>query len=302
MSKTVIACVALFATLASPGAFAQEACPTEVTGAYKVVSAAERPSSEIQLGDVIGLKISRLSELDLVKCRGESTGRPVLYLNGLPLKDHTPEPSSNPDDDVLFFTLERKEDSLDAWASLLGEPTLGTKDVTVSVGYADRFPVKAEGVTLKLRAIPGGWFAFWLLVLALMVGTLILMAAKSNVLRADPIDLGPDEPPARGPYSLSRVQAAWWFFLVMAAYLFIGMVTGDFLTSFNGTALTLLGIRFLEAAANGDAAKRVEEGKGRTSRRRAGRNSGGEESGHRDGRQGAGGEGARGDSRRSGGK
>jgi hypothetical protein len=35
---------------------------------------------------------------------------------------------------------------------------------------------------------------------------------------------------------------AWWFFLVLAAYLFIGLVSGDFAHSINSTVLTLLGI------------------------------------------------------------
>jgi hypothetical protein len=53
-----------------------------------------------------------------------------------------------------------------------------------------------------------------------------------------------------GLYSLSRAQAAWWFFFVVTAYLLIGLVTGDFLNSINGTALTLLAIGAGTAAAS----------------------------------------------------
>jgi hypothetical protein len=35
---------------------------------------------------------------------------------------------------------------------------------------------------------------------------------------------------------------ALWFFVILAAYLLIGMVTGDFSNSINSTALILLGI------------------------------------------------------------
>ena len=45
-----------------------------------------------------------------------------------------------------------------------------------------------------------------------------------------------------GAYLLSKTQGAWWFFIVLAAYLFIGIITGDFTSSLNSTALILLGI------------------------------------------------------------
>ena len=45
-----------------------------------------------------------------------------------------------------------------------------------------------------------------------------------------------------GPIRLARTQAAWWLFIILAAYILIGLVTGNFATSINSTALTLLGI------------------------------------------------------------
>jgi hypothetical protein len=53
------------------------------------------------------------------------------------------------------------------------------------------------------------------------------------------------------------VQAAWWFFLIFASYLLIGMVTGDFATSITGTVLVLLGISAGTAAGSAfvDASK-----------------------------------------------
>ena len=49
-------------------------------------------------------------------------------------------------------------------------------------------------------------------------------------------------PPDAVPYSIGRTQAAWWLFIILAAYILIGLVTGNFATSINSTALTLLGI------------------------------------------------------------
>ena len=44
------------------------------------------------------------------------------------------------------------------------------------------------------------------------------------------------------PFSLARTQAAWWFFLVLASYLFIGIITGDFSSTITTTVLGLIGI------------------------------------------------------------
>ena len=41
---------------------------------------------------------------------------------------------------------------------------------------------------------------------------------------------------------MSWIQGAWWFFIIIAAYLFIGTITSDFSNSVNSTALILLGI------------------------------------------------------------
>ena len=66
----------------------------------------------------------------------------------------------------------------------------------------------------------------------------VALANKSEL----PREPGPKDFQRRGPYSLGRVQAAWWFFLVLASYLFIGMITGDFSTTITGTVLVLIGI------------------------------------------------------------
>ena len=73
-----------------------------------------------------------------------------------------------------------------------------------------------------------------------MVAAFWGLVFKSNILRnGNPsvVTAG-----SRGTYSLSKIQGAVWFFVIVAAYLFIGLVTGDYLNSINGTALILLGI------------------------------------------------------------
>jgi hypothetical protein len=62
---------------------------------------------------------------------------------------------------------------------------------------------------------------------------------RTNIIR----DGNPRTPQQQeGTYSLSKSQGAVWFFVIVAAYLLIGMVTGDWASSINSTALILLGI------------------------------------------------------------
>jgi hypothetical protein len=137
-----------------------------------------------------------------------------------------------------MFPLARTEDSRDVWTYLLGRPNpVRPREVEVSVGIDDQFAVPSD-VLLDLRVIPLRWFFFWVLLFAAFVIGFFLLARRSDVLR-DPVSAPAG---ARPPYSLSRTQAAFWFFVILASYLLIGMVTGDFSTSITGTTLALLGI------------------------------------------------------------
>ena len=95
--------------------------------------------------------------------------------------------------------------------------------------------------------------SFWLAIFGIFAVGFVLLANKSDLLR-DPVTAPAG---ARPPYSLARTQAAWWFFLALASYLLIGMVTGDFSTTITGTTLVLLGISAGTAAGSAfiDASK-----------------------------------------------
>jgi hypothetical protein len=99
--------------------------------------------------------------------------------------------------------------------------------------------VSEEASTIQLRVIPLGWFLFWFLLFVVFFLGFWHLARRTDVIR-DAVPLpGHGE---RRPYSLARTQASWWFFLVLASYMFIGMVTGDFSTSITPTVLILMGI------------------------------------------------------------
>jgi hypothetical protein len=79
---------------------------------------------------------------------------------------------------------------------------------------------------------------FWGVVFIMMLAIFWSLAQYTNILR----DPAPAIEGESGPFSLSRTQGALWFFIIVAAYLFIGIVTGDFSDSINSTALILLGL------------------------------------------------------------
>lgn len=223
----------------SPEAFKD----VEVTGVYKRGTKTEGVQAgvrEVELGDEITLEVNQLKVLlDRAKCATPNKNV-VLYLEGRPLKEVTPFPPTDPTGNMLNFPLKRTEKSRDVWTYLLGKPRFDLNPTAVSIGLEDEYAVpSAQAGTLSLRTIPTRWFIFWLLIFLLLFVAFILLATKTNLLR----DVGP-EPGGedRKPYSLARSQAAWWFFIVLASYLFIGMITGDFSTTITGTVLTLLGI------------------------------------------------------------
>jgi hypothetical protein len=249
---TVVVC----AVTASQSSYAQPASPNcndlaaaaTVDDAYKVVPQESLHAGQIkpdvktvELQDVIAVKVANLEKLYDKACQEKPI---VLFLNGHPIKSLTPYPPTNPSDKVLNFVLSRTDVSKSAWTKLLGRPSFGTREMEVSVGFEDQFPLKptnAKLPRLNLDIIPSGWFALWC---AIFIGMLIIFfssARKSNIIRDGNPIVG-DVPGASGTYSLSKSQGAWWFFIIVAAYLLIGIVTGDFSNSINSTAIILLGI------------------------------------------------------------
>jgi hypothetical protein len=209
----------------------------------------------VELRDTIAVTVEGLETLIAQeRCleRNGSERSIILYLDRRPLPDVVANPPSDPTQKVLMFPLIRTEASREVWTYLLGRPRMKDREVEVSVGIDDQFAVPSVAA-VNLRVIPRGWFYFWVLIFGLFAVGFVVLSRRSNLLR----DPAPPPPGERPPYSLSRVQAAWWFFLIFASYLLIGMVTGDFATSITGTVLVLLGISAGTAAGSAfvDASK-----------------------------------------------
>jgi len=241
------------------------------------VSAEKKSADTVRAGidDIVVVKVVNLDSLvRRAKCLSADDrtvpdcgkSKIALYLDGREMRGLFPESGAPlPDEGLLQFHLRRTADSVnnETWADLLGGPGLKGEDfyyraAQVSVGLEDGYPLPTDvrdGRFVLIR-LHRTWFIICGLALALILVFLAWTAMYTDVLR----DVG--GPPtnripmkllfkgrskqARKPYSLGRVQMAFWFVLVIAAFLFIWLVTGahDTITP---SVLGLIGIGALTA-------------------------------------------------------
>jgi hypothetical protein len=193
---------------------------------------------DVELGDELTVEVKGLKVL-LQKAQCSSPNKKILlFLDGRPIKDVTPFPPTDPVKELLIFPLKRTESSRETWTYILGHPSWSSRKTNISVGLEDEYPVESTA-SIQLEVLPQGWFTFWFILFLALTAIFVVLAVKSDLLRGSG---APVQAPARKPYSLARMQAAWWFFLILASYLLIGLVTGDFSTSITGTVVILLGI------------------------------------------------------------
>jgi hypothetical protein len=169
----------------------------------------------------------------------------VLFVDGRVFKDVYPKSKGT---DNLVYKLERTSGAMDAWNGVLGSPRLEEiKPVVISVGYPDQEPLRlgdkfrnADGSNnpnFNLIVYRKGWA--WVALLVLIASLIIFYKyGRKNLLR----DSGPPNPldGKSRPYSLAKVQMAWWFFIVIGSFLLIYVITGEF--TITEQALILMGI------------------------------------------------------------
>src|SRR5204862_117369 len=145
----------------------------------------------------------------------------VLYLDARPMNGLTPE-SCNTQDGTVRFILHRTDQSDAAWHWLLGSPNGFTRKIRISVGPSSNMALASNVQDFPLRVIPRFPFYGWLVLMAAFLTLTIVLCRRTALIRAT---APPTVPVAQRPYSLSRFQMAFWFFLVIAAYLFMWLIT-----------------------------------------------------------------------------
>jgi hypothetical protein len=227
---------------------------TAVTG----VAGVNPDPHQVYLGDWVVVSVCHL---DTLLHDAEAQQQPLtLFIEGL---DAGVEPSGlDLESGMLTFILDRNGKNKDIWRQFLYNPLFDSyATMRVSVGVRGGRPLpRADAANMALR-LKKLWVDGWtMLLLALLLGVaiaLVVYARRSDMLRD-----GPSIDGARQPYSLARVQMAWWFFLLVVGYVFIWMVTGE-RDSIAPSLLGLVGISAATALA-AVAVKRPSNGVPRT--------------------------------------
>lgn len=222
------------ATGAQPSPGGQPAKPEGVKVKAAKSSQRDHPN-RAGLGDGLTLAVQNLKAA-LAKSEKGCEGL-ILFLNRIAIKGVPPD-SCDAETGNVHFTLDRTDKSDEAWHILLEEPIAYCKIISVSVGPEGdlSFPTDVDEFELEVLPKPQlyGYFAG----LVLFLAVLVRLARRTALLR-DPAPAGGNGNLA--PYSLSRFQLAFWSFIVVAAYVFIWLITGE-LDTITGSVLALLGI------------------------------------------------------------
>jgi hypothetical protein len=192
-------------------------------------------SGSAGMGDRLEVKVRNFPAL-LEKVSGNCHAI-VLFLNGLPLRQMPPESCDQYDGTVRYLLDRVPEGNDQEWHRLLGSPNGFVRKIRVSVGANDQFAFPTTVQTFPLRVLPSRGFYTFLLLIAFFLISFIYLCRTTGIIRAS----GHPAAPGARPYSLSRFQMAFWFFLIINGYLFMWLITGE-LDTITDSVLALMGI------------------------------------------------------------
>ena len=165
-----------------------------------------------------------------------------LFIGGYLLSKMAPSAVSPAEQEYLNFTLQMDTaDSEDwkAWAAIVDAFRHSDKgQLTISVGVVDTKEVFESNAVVEILPYPKRW-PYLLAGFALLLAALVWLAATSDLLRYT-VGQRPSGP-HKSPFSLALVQMAFWFYFVLAAYVYICVSTHQVHIPM-GSVLGLLGI------------------------------------------------------------
>ena len=192
------------------------------------------------VGDWVVVSVCHLDQL--VK-QADAEQQPIaLYIDGQDFDN--PPAGIDFDRGQITFILGRNARNKHHWHPLLYNPLFDpTISLHVSAGIHNERPLpRAPGANtiIVLQKLYTDWTTLvWVAALLAIVIALLIYARKSDLLRD-----GPTIQNVQQPYSVARVQMAWWFFMIIVGFSYIWMVTGD-----NDTiTASLLGLMGISAA------------------------------------------------------
>ena len=238
IALSLLLCLPAFA---SPTAVAPCGSDQAVNG---VSTPGANPPRIFYLNDYLTVHVCHLNEF---LAEAERQQQPVtLYLNGVDTKNLPV--AVNREEQTITFTADRNDENKALWRNWLYDPISARhEELRVSVGRGGERPLpRVEGSNMKvlLDKIYVDWFT-WLLIIFLGGVTIaIFLAGRYTDMLRD----GPALGPIRQTYSLARAQMAWWFVLILLAYVFVWLITGD-RDTIPASLLGLMGISAVTAVA-----------------------------------------------------
>ncbi|MCB2407443.1 hypothetical protein [Hymenobacter lucidus] len=161
--------------------------------------------------------------------------------------------------DKVIFKLERNVNNYRYWDVVYDSPWDYYYTGKIGLGYEDRVFTKLHPTRTsdEIRLVLIQPLTLWIAVLgtiALGLGLLVL-GARSWLLRitlprATTTTAIPPVAVAQPPFSLAKVQMAWWTFIILGSFLVIYCVSGE-MPDISTTSLALLGISGGTTALNG---------------------------------------------------
>ncbi|WP_310396658.1 hypothetical protein [Hymenobacter sp.] len=220
-----------------------------------VYSLSNKRRDTLQLGDQAVLRVRGLRAALLYYQRAQDDLR--LYVDGvpLPMKPTGLDTLLNADTATVRFVLLRDRSTESTWQLFYSVWRKLEHPAHIGIGFdtgqlGSAFPGGSSSIRLELvRRAELGW---GLAAVAVLLGGLIYLARRSNLVRSDVLrgqldTLGGAATALVGrghetvPFSLSKVQLAFWTFLISSAYLLCYLVTGE-LTALPDSLLGLLGV------------------------------------------------------------
>jgi len=251
----------------------------------------DEPTCRAGLGDQMSIQVrdldSWIKKLRVVQGgqTPQTVGDLVPFFDGTPIPGIHPEnPGAQPDEftsdfrpyHTLRYTLERNESNRKVWTRFLRGLKWDGTLLDVSVGFegGDKLPSWVQKDTpprsdpnysyykkFELVVLPHGSTVLAAVLFFTALFVFFWLVRATEILQDANAPLRPDGQP---PYSLARVQMAVWFFLVVAAWFLLFLVTKD-IDTLNGSVLVLIGISaatavgsaIMDAGTTIDAAGRV---------------------------------------------
>jgi len=199
------------------------------------------------IGDILVVKVAHWND----KLNAPDGIKQVrLFINSMEIDGSVPIGwQINGDVADVKFLLQRNAANNKTWNTLLGYPQIGKEffdlPVIVSIGFTGKSPLATTMKVFQFVRIDPWWMTGCLMLLIAYFWILLRCARRTPMFRDAPADLTPlgitGLEAGSAPFSLGKLQMAFWFSIVLSSYLFIWLITDNYELINSGT-LVLIGI------------------------------------------------------------